>query len=88
MILPILKKKEFNPVPIYVSIGSADIATVWRKAGTNVYFAPGRYLGIVKDGDNVVGQKYRKLSDPEKEAVVTAIKQQNRDAIIHFELGN
>lgn len=85
-LLPIEKKLRFNPTPLYVPISPTDVATVWRMSELHNYFAAGKYLGLVKDGDKVTGQKYRKLTAQEKSLIAEFIRLQDREAIILFDV--
>ena len=85
-ILPIEKKVQFSPTPLYVPISPTDVATVWRMPEAHKYFAAGKYLGFVKEGERVTGQRYRKLTEPEKSVVAGFVKQQDREAVILFDL--
>lgn len=85
-VLPITKKLQFQQTPMYVPISPTDVATVWRIPNSHNYFVAGKYLGLAKDGDKIVGQRYRKLTEQEKNIVADFVKLQDRDAIIKFEL--
>ncbi len=86
IILPLDKKGHFQQTPMYVAISPTDVATVWKFPNSHTYFAPGKYLGLAKDGENVNGQRYRKLTEQEKNIVSDAVKLQDREATLRFEL--
>jgi hypothetical protein len=85
IVIPLDKKERFQKTPMYVSISPTDVATVW-KFEAHTYFVAGKYLGLVKDGEKITGQRYRKLTEQEKNIVADAVKLQDREAIIRFEL--
>ncbi len=85
-ILPLAKKSQFSITPIYVSISPTDVATVWKVPNSHTYFVAGKYLGIIKEGEKITAQKYRKLTEQEKKVVAELVKMQDREAVIQFEL--
>lgn len=85
-ILPLAKKSQFNITPMYVSISPTDIATIWRVPNSHTYFVAGKYLGVIKEGETITAQKYRKLTEQEKKVVAEFVKMQDREAVIQFEL--
>lgn len=85
-ILPLAKKSQFNITPMYVSISPTDVATVLKVPNSHTYFAAGKYLGLIKEGETIKAQKYRKLTEQEKKVVAEFVKMQDREAVIQFEL--
>ncbi|HEY4672886.1 MAG TPA: hypothetical protein VIH03_01840 [Nitrososphaerales archaeon] len=85
-IIPLDMKGQFQKTPMYVAISPTDVATVWKFPNSHAYFVAGKYLGLAVDGENVKGQRYRKLTEHEKNIVADAVKLQDKEAIIRFEL--
>ncbi|MBM3897085.1 MAG: hypothetical protein FJ358_00955 [Thaumarchaeota archaeon] len=85
IVIPIDRKQQFQKTPIYVSISPTDVATVW-KLESHAYLVAGKYLGLKKDGEKITGQRYRKLTEQEKNVVADTVKQQDKEAVIKFEL--
>ena len=85
-ILPLTKKGQFSITPMYVPISPTDAATVWKVSNSHTYFAAGKYLGLIREGETIMAQKYRKLKEEEKKVVAEFLKMQDREALIQFEL--
>ncbi|MBI2185457.1 MAG: hypothetical protein HYU39_10940 [Thaumarchaeota archaeon] len=86
IVFPVASKKLYDSTPIYVSIGPADVATVWRKTGQEEYFAAGLYLGLVEEKGVVLGLRYKRLDEQQKQAVIQGVKTQNKKATVRFDL--
>jgi len=86
IILPLSKKGQFQQTPMYIAISPTDVATVWKFPDSHNYFVAGKYLGLVKDGENVSGQRYRKLTEQEKNIVSDTVKLKDKEATLRFEL--
>ncbi|MCS4537624.1 MAG: hypothetical protein HYY67_02030 [Thaumarchaeota archaeon] len=86
IIIPLDKKGQFQKTPLYIAISPTDVATVWKFPNSHAYFVAGKYLGLAKDGENVKGQRYRKLTEHEKNIVSDAVKLQDKEAVLKFEL--
>lgn len=85
-IVPLDRKEQFQKTPIYVAISPTDVATIWKFQDSHAYFVAGKYLGLATEGEKVKGQRYRKLGEHEKNVVADAVKLQDREAVLRFDL--